>query len=123
MVSITPRKPLTVVGMDILTFEHGGKKEVVLIEVKSGNVNVKNIREFIQVVRKQKADIGVFVCFNEQVTKPMLLAAKEEGYYRKETWGDRFDKIQILTVEKLLEGEGIQFPLTQTTTVKTAEKK
>ncbi len=106
-----------------LTFEHGGKKEVVLIEVKSGNVNVKNMREFIQVVRKQEADIGVFVCFEDQVTKPMQLAAKEEGYYRKEHWGDRFDKIQILTVEKLIDGENIKFPLTQTTTVKTAEKK
>jgi site-specific DNA-methyltransferase (adenine-specific) len=103
-----------------LTFDHGGKKEVVLIEVKSGHVNVKNVREFIQVVRKQQADIGVFVCFKDQVTKPMQLAAKEEGYYRKETWGDRFDKMQILTVEQLLEGEGIKFPLTQTTTVKTA---
>jgi site-specific DNA-methyltransferase (adenine-specific) len=106
-----------------LTFEHAGKKEVILIEVKSGNVNVKNMREFIQVVRKQKADMGVLVCFEEQVTKPMKLAAKEEGYYRKETWGDRFDKIQILTVENLLDGEGMKFPSTQTTTVKAAEKK
>ena len=106
-----------------LTFEHGGKKEVVLIEVKSGNVSVKNIREFIQVVAKQKADIGVFVCFEDDVTKPMRLAAKEEGYYRKDSWGDRFDKIQILTVEQLLEGDNVRFPLTQTTTVKTAERK
>ena len=81
------------------------------------------MREFIQVVRKQKADMGVFVCFDEQVTKPMQLAAKEEGYYRKDHWGDKFDKMQILTVEQLLDGESIKFPLTQTTTVKTAEKK
>ncbi|MBF0345205.1 MAG: hypothetical protein HQL06_13370 [Nitrospirae bacterium] len=53
----------------------------------------------------------------------MLLAAKEEGYYRKDVWGDRFDKIQILTVEKLLNGENIKLPSIQTTTVKTAERK
>ncbi|MEO5360535.1 MAG: restriction endonuclease [Nitrospirota bacterium] len=106
-----------------ITFDYGGKKEIALIEVKSGKVNIKNMREFIQVVSKQKADIGVFVCFAEQVTKPMLLAAKEEGYYHKDDWRDKFDKIQILTVEALLNGGRIRIPQTQTSTFKTAEEK
>lgn len=81
------------------------------------------MREFIQVVNKQKADIGVFVCFANQVTKPMLLAAKEEGYYHKDDWRDKFDKIQILTVEALLNGENIKVPQTQTSIFKTAQEK
>lgn len=107
-----------------LTFEMPNQpKEIILIEVKSGNVNIKNLREFIHVVNKQKAAIGVFVCFAEQVTKPMRLEAKEAGYYKKEMFGTNYDKIQILTVEKLLESEGINMPNTLTTTFKTAEKK
>jgi len=104
------------------TFDLRGKKEVVLIEVKSGNVNVKNVREFIEVVGKQKSAMGVFVCFEEQVTKPMLLEAKEQGYYRKEFFGDKYDKIQILTIEKLLEGENINKPDILPNTFKVAEE-
>lgn len=99
------------------------KKEVVLIEVKSGNVNVKNVREFIQVVTARKAAMGVFVCFAEHVTKPMLLWAKKEGYYDSDTWGDRFDKIQIVTVEDLLNGDGVNCPTSTVGTFKTANKK
>jgi site-specific DNA-methyltransferase (adenine-specific) len=100
------------------------EKGLSVIEVKSGNVTIKNIREFIQVVKTQKAEHGVFVCFNEQVTKPMLLAAKEEGYFYPELWQNRFDKIQILTVEDILDGKGINLPLEahRTTTFKKATK-
>lgn len=107
-----------------LTFDiPNHKKEIILVEVKSGNVNVKNLREFVQVVNKQKAALGVFVCFEEQVTKPMLLEAKEAGYYNKEMFGTNYDKIQILTVEKLLDGEQIKMPNILMTTFKTADKK
>lgn len=107
-----------------LTFEMPNMpKEIILIEVKSGNVNVKNLREFIQVVDKQKAAIGVFVCFDEQVTKPMKLEAKGTGYYKKELFSTNYDRIQILTVDQLLEGEEIKMPRNFTTTFKTAKKK
>lgn len=98
-------------------------KEIILIEVKSGNVNVQKLREFIQVTSKQKAAIGVFVCFEEQVTKPMRLEAKDAGYYKKDIFGANYDRIQIMTVEKLLEGEEIKMPNILTTTFKTAEGK
>ncbi len=105
-----------------LTFDMQGKKEIVLIEVKSGNVNVKNLREFIHVFSKQNAAIGVFVCFGEQVTKPMQLEAKEQGYFKKELFGNRYDKIQIITIEDLLDGKEIERPVPITTTFKTAQK-
>jgi site-specific DNA-methyltransferase (adenine-specific) len=105
-----------------LTFNKTEKeKEVVLVEVKSGNVNVKNLREFIQVVDARKAAVGVFVCFEEQVTKPMLLEAKHAGYYDKEHWGDKYDKIQIITVEDLFEGGTVNIPESTMTTFKTAK--
>ncbi len=96
-----------------ITFEKPDSKEkgIVLIEVKSGNVNVKNIREFIQVVNKQKSDVAVFVCFKEQVTQPMLKEAKHQGYFDEKHFGNRIDKIQILTVEDLLDGKEINLPM------------
>lgn len=77
-----------------------------LIEVKSGNVNVKNMREFVNVINTQEADMGVFVCFKEQVTGPMEMEAKGAGKYK----GYQFDKIQILTIEDILDGREIKMP-------------
>lgn len=85
-------------------------KGVVLIEVKSGNVTVKNICEFIQVLKVENGDIGVFVCFREQVTKPMLIAAKNEGHFDQEHYKNRIDEVQIITIEDLFEGDGIKLP-------------
>jgi site-specific DNA-methyltransferase (adenine-specific) len=96
-------------GHEVFEIEEG-KTETVLIEVKSGNVNVKNIREFIHVIEAQKAAIGVFVCFLEQVTRPMLEETTKQGYYREDIYQKRFGKIQILTVEDLLNGHGINMP-------------
>ena len=84
-----------------LTFEMPNhQKEIILIEVKSGNVNVRNLREFIQVISKQKAAM-VYICFDEQVTKPMKLEAKDAGYYKKDIFGAKYENSNQ-TVEKLL---------------------
>ena len=90
-----------------ITFpKNNNEKGRVLIEVKSGNVNVKNMREFIRVIDKEEADIGVFVCFADQVTKPMEIAAKEAGKYKPY----QFDRIQILTIEDLFDDREIKMP-------------
>lgn len=102
-------------------FIQDNKKGIILIEVKSGHVNVKNVREFIQVIEKQEASLGVFVCFKEEVTQPMLNEAKHAGYFENEHYTGRFDKIQILTVENLLDGKGISLPY-RTEAFKTATK-
>jgi site-specific DNA-methyltransferase (adenine-specific) len=96
------------------------EKEVILIEVKSGNVNVKNIREFIRVVEREKASIGAFVCFSEQVTRAMSEAAKEMGFYKSELWGKKFPRIQIITVEDLLSGKTVNYPQFPNITFKSA---
>lgn len=107
-----------------LTFQlpNVSTKEVVLIEVKSGHLTVKNIREFIQVVQKQKAAMGAFVCFEDDITKNMRMEAKEAGYYRQDSFGTKYDRIQIISVEQLLDGELLKMPDTTTTTFKNADK-
>jgi len=90
-----------------LTFYKNNKeKGIVLIEVKSGNVGVKNIREFIHILNERKADLGVFACFDESVTKQMLETAKEAGPYNPY----KFARVQIITIEELLLGKEIRLP-------------
>lgn len=104
-----------------ITFNKSEKsKDVVLIEVKSGSVTVKNIREFVEVVNKEKASFGAFVCFADQVTKPMREWAKKAGYYKPDLFKNRYPKIQIITIEDLLAGETVDYPLYQNLTFKSA---
>ncbi|MBX7141029.1 MAG: restriction endonuclease [Chitinophagales bacterium] len=107
-----------------ITFDNEeSKKEFVLIEVKSGNVNVKNLREFEQVVTKEKAALGIFVCFEEQVTTPMRKLEKESGSYNPKLFGNRYPKIQILTIEDLLlNHKQPLMPKFEKTTFKSAQK-
>jgi site-specific DNA-methyltransferase (adenine-specific) len=90
-----------------LTYKTDLGKQFVLIETKSGHVNVKNMREFIHVIDKQKAAAGIFVCFEETVTKEMLKSAKQAGKIMIDNSQTDIDKIQILTVDDIL-NEGKQ---------------
>ncbi len=85
----------------------GKTRGVAIIEVKSGNVGVANLRSFMNVVEKEKADIGIFVCFKEQVTKGMEIEASKAG--KDSTLSVK--KIQILTIEDLLMGVQPSFAL------------
>lgn len=87
-----------------------GKKEVILIEVKSGNITISTLRSFNNTIKQQKGSAGVLVCFKEQISKGMLAEAKNEGYFRQDLFGTRFDKIQLISVEDLLEGKQPDLP-------------
>jgi len=103
-----------------LTFGFQDKKETVLIEVKSGNVNLPQVNHFITTVKEKNAGVGVFVCFKEQITPGMRQTAKRQGYYSEEIFGSNYDKIQIITVEDLLEDKMINIPTSTKGTFKTA---
>ena len=76
------------------------------------------MREFIQVVNKQDAAIGLFVCFEEMVTKPMLHDAKECGHFGL---FKNCDKIQVVTIEDLLNGKLPNIPESRISQFRTAE--
>jgi len=104
-----------------LTFNKSEKeKDIIIIEVKSGKCGVGKLRSFITTVQQEKANFGVFVCFQEFITPEMEKLAKQQGYYKPELWGNKFDRIQIVTVEDLLAGKSVQFPVFQNITFKTA---
>ncbi len=81
----------------------------IIIQVKSGHVNASMIRDLKGVVEREAAAIGVFVTL-EPATRNMLNEASSAGFYRPELLGGRYPKIQILTIEDLLNGKAIDYP-------------
>ena len=83
--------------------EEKGKAARVIVSVKSGGVNVGQVRDLKGVVEREKASIGLFITL-EAFTQPMHTEAVSAGFYHSDRWQKDYPKIQILTVEELLAG-------------------
>lgn len=99
-------------GIDGNIYFHDGIGEPtkrIIISVKSGKgIHVKDIRELIEVVNK-KGQMGIFITLNNP-TKNMINEAAEAGYYHSKEYDKKYPKIQIVTIEELLNGKEIQAP-------------
>jgi DNA modification methylase len=99
-------------GIDGLIFPEVGKSktEKIIVSVKGGaNVGRAMIAQLKGDVEREKAAIGLFITLT-QPTKEMVKEAAAAGHYESPHHGD-FPKIQILTIEGLLNGtERAQFP-------------
>ncbi len=80
-----------------------------LIQVKSGRVSVKDIRDFRGVLEREGATLGLFVTL-EPPTRDMVQEAAQAGFYTTPLGNLRIPRLQIRTVEALLEGEGFAIP-------------
>ena len=84
----------------------------IVVQVKSGKVSVKDIRELESVVKNQEAVIGVFITLSAP-TKPMLTQAATAGRFQ---WlhvrHKTYPRIQIRTIQELFDGHGIEYPQT-----------
>jgi len=85
------------------------KTKQIIISVKAGHVTVSHVRDLRGVIEREKAQIGVVISM-EKPTKPMRTEAAGAGFY-KSRWGNH-PILQILTVEELLKGKGIDYPHT-----------
>ncbi len=99
-------------GIDGIAFMMEGinKTSQVLFSVKSGSVSVKEIRDLRGVIERDKAAIGIFITL-EEPTKPMLEEARVAGTHRNSLTGQEFDKLQIITIQQMLDGERLKLPL------------
>ena len=94
--------------------------EKAIVSVKGGeNVNVAMVRDLAHVVKREKAQIGVFLTLTEP-TKPMLTEAVKEGFY--ESLYGKYPRLQILTVQELLNGKQPHIPLIDPSSLKTMMK-
>jgi site-specific DNA-methyltransferase (adenine-specific) len=99
-----------------------GQSKQILFSVKAGHVNVAQVRDLRGVIEREKAEIGVFLCF-EEPTKPMLKEAAEAGLYKPQTHDTRsYARLQILTVQQLLDGKRPEYPARRDATFKQAPR-
>ena len=99
-------------GIDGCLYFHddmkGGQTKQVIFSVKAGHVTVSQIRDLRGVIEREKAQIGVLLAM-EEPTKPMRVEAAGAGFYDS-PWGGRYPRLQILTIEELLAGKGVDRP-------------
>jgi len=95
----------------------------VVVQVKSGHVQVKDVREFKTVIENTKSEMGLFVTL-EEPTAPMTQEAISSGYYKPLgiIGAIQCPKVQILTIEELLNGKKVQYPMHDDITFRRAEK-
>lgn len=86
-----------------------GEPGRVLVQVKSGKVKSGDIRDLHGVLDREKAAIGVFLTL-EPPTRDMSQEALSAGYYTSELWQKDYPKVQILTIDQLLNGAQVDMP-------------
>jgi site-specific DNA-methyltransferase (adenine-specific) len=83
------------------------KPKRAIVQVKSGHVHVKDIRELKDVSSKES--MGIFITL-EEPTGEMKKEAIAAGYYHSDIWNKDYQKIQIITIDDLLHGKNIDMP-------------
>jgi site-specific DNA-methyltransferase (adenine-specific) len=98
-------------GIDGILYFQDDKSDPkkVVIQVKSGRVGVKDIRDFRGVMEREKATLGLFVTL-EPPTQDMRHEADQAGFYTTPLGNLKIPRLQIRTIEELLAGHGFQIP-------------
>ena len=79
-------------------------REKVIVQVKGGGVNRGDVATLLGDVNNQKAAGGILITL-EKPSKHMRTEAADAGRYQSKLWHDKdYPKIQILTVEGLIDG-------------------
>jgi site-specific DNA-methyltransferase (adenine-specific) len=99
----------------------GGKTKQIVLSVKAGKTGVSHLRDLRGVIEREGAEIGVLITMKEP-TQPMRTEAASAGYYSSPGWQTKHPRLQILTVEELLNGKQIDYPHVTGVTFKKAPK-
>ncbi|MGH3768983.1 MAG: restriction endonuclease, partial [Pseudonocardiaceae bacterium] len=83
----------------------------VLVSVKGGATNPGHIRDLIGTVESQKAAMGLFICMRTPA-KAMIEAVNHSGIYTHPANRQKFPKVQLISVEDLLNDKRPNLPNT-----------
>ena len=90
--------------------DNSGKPKRVLVQVKSGKVDAATVRDLRGTLEREKAQIAVLITL-EKPTAAMRREAAEAGDYQHAFADARYPRLQILTVQELVEeGASVQMP-------------
>jgi len=87
----------------------GSETKQVVLSVKAGHTNVAHLRDLRGVMERERAEIGVLVTMQDP-SQPMRAEAAGAGFYHSPGWNKNYPKLQILTIDDLLEGKTIDMP-------------
>jgi len=93
-----------------------GKTKQIIFSVKAGTVNVSHIRDLRGVIDREKAQIGVLLSM-EEPTKAMRTEAASAGFYDSPWNKKKYPRLQILTIEEILNGKQVACPPLQQTNI------
>jgi DNA modification methylase len=101
-------------GIDGRLYFHDEEKAAItkqiVFSVKGGHTAVSHVRDLRGVLDRERAQIGVLISLQEP-TQPMRAEAASAGFYEAPSWtGKRYPRVQLLTIEELLSGRGIDYP-------------
>jgi DNA modification methylase len=101
-------------GIDGRLFFHddpNGDTKQIVISVKAGeHITSAFVRDLVGTITREKAEIGILISMAEP-TRDMRKEAASAGFY-KSPWGTH-PRIQLLTVQELLDGKRIDYPPSQ----------
>ena len=99
-------------GIDGLFYFIDGPRRTpqkVVVQVKGGGVQVRDVRDLKGVLEREKAALGLFISLQEP-TRPMREEEASGGFYQSDVWQRAYPKIQIRTIEQLLAGQDFDLP-------------
>jgi len=87
-----------------------GKFKKIIVQVKSGKVSSRDIRDLKGTMTREKSEISVFITLEEPTTS-MTKEAHSHGFYESEYFKDRlYPRIQIISVAELFAGRRPEYP-------------
>ena len=90
--------------------DESGIAKRIIVSVKGGHATVSQVRDLKGVLERERAVIGVFLTL-QVPTKPMKEEAAAAGFYEPKLLpGKAYPKLQILTIEEVLNGKQIEYP-------------
>jgi DNA modification methylase len=99
-------------GIDGRLFFHDSvesqETKQIVLSVKGGKLQVAHVRDLHGVMEREKAALGVLITMQEP-TQAARAEAASAGFYES-PWGTKHPRLQVLTVEELLQGKRIDMP-------------
>ncbi len=99
-------------GIDGVVYFIDGPKRTMhkaVVQVKSGKVSSRDIRDLKGTVEREQAALGLFITLEES-TRDMRTEAVTAGFYHSDIWQRDYPKLQLRTIADLLDGKEFEVP-------------
>jgi DNA modification methylase len=96
-------------GVIIFTEDLKGRAGKILVQVKGGGVKSGDVRDLRGVIERENAQMGIFLTLKPS-TSEMRVEADKAGLYHSDLWSKDYPRLQIVTVEELLNGRMPDLP-------------